>query len=97
MQVSSSGSDILRSYLVNGRDQSESTEGASNYTMQCPENKDDLRRFLGLVAYVCKFLENRAQLTAPLRELLKDDVRWCWNAVGMHYDVLESDQVLRTL
>ena len=50
--------------------------------MQCPENKDDLRRFLGLVAYVAKFLEDKAQLTAPLRELLKDDVPWCWNAVN---------------
>ena len=49
--------------------------------MQCPENKDDLRRFLGLFAYVAKFLKNKAQLTAPLRELLKDDVPWCWNAV----------------
>ena len=50
--------------------------------MQYPENKDDLRRFLGLVAHVAKFLENKAQLTAPLRELLKDDVPWCWNAVN---------------
>ena len=31
--------------------------------MQCPENKDDLRRFLGLVAYVAKFLKNKAHLS----------------------------------
>ena len=48
--------------------------------MQHPESKDDLRRFLGLVAYVAKFLEKKSQITAPLRELLKDDLIWCWNA-----------------
>ena len=56
--------------------------------MQCLENKDDLHRFLGFVAYVAKFLENKAQLTAPLRELLKDDVPWCWNAV--HEEALQQ-------
>ena len=94
MQVSSSGSDILRLYLVNGRDQSESTEGASNYTNAVSGNKDDLRRFLGLVAYVAKFLENKAQLTAQLRELLKDDVPWCWNAV--HEEALQQPKKMIT-
>eukprot|EP00118_Oscarella_pearsei_P011483 m.77541 g.77541 ORF g.77541 m.77541 type:complete len:265 (+) comp36043_c0_seq1:1651-2445(+) len=44
-----------------------------------PKCRDDLRRFLGLLAYVAKFLDNRSKETAPLRELLKDDVPWMWN------------------
>ena len=35
-----------------------------------------------------KFLENKAQLTAPLRELLKDDVPCGWNAV--HEEALQQ-------
>ena len=35
--------------------------------MQRPESTDDLRRFLGLVVYVAKFLEKKSQIKAPLR------------------------------
>ena len=46
-----------------------------------PKSKKDVRRFLGLVAYVVKFLDRQSQVAAPLRELLQDDVAWMWSLV----------------
>ena len=47
--------------------------------MTPPQNKDDLRRYLGMVAYLTKFLPGYSQVAAPLRELLKEDVTWYWS------------------
>ena len=44
--------------------------------MTSPQNKDDLRRYLGMVDYLTKFLPGYSQVAAPLRELLKEDVTW---------------------
>ena len=46
--------------------------------MKRPESKEEVRRLLGLVAYVAKFLPGHSQTSAPLRQLLKDDVTWQW-------------------
>lgn len=47
--------------------------------MPRPESRDDLRRFLGLVAYIAKFLDNKSQDTAPLQDLLREDIQWHWD------------------
>lgn len=43
-----------------------------------PQSKEDLQRFLGMIAYLAKFLPRHSQTSAPLRELLKQEVAWCW-------------------
>ena len=44
-----------------------------------PENVSELRRFLGMVNQMGKFIINLAELTQPLRELLKKNMKWQWN------------------
>jgi hypothetical protein len=45
-----------------------------------PENKEQLRSFLGLAEYVSKFIQNFAAKVIPLRELLKQNVKFMWEA-----------------
>jgi hypothetical protein len=47
--------------------------------MQPPKNVDALRRFLGLVNYLAKFLSNLSDVIQPLRNLMKKDVPWTWS------------------
>lgn len=42
--------------------------------MKRPESQEEVRRFLGLAAYVAKFIPGHSQVAAPLRELLRDDM-----------------------
>ena len=43
-----------------------------------PEDKRNLQRFLGMTNYLAKFIPDYSEATAPLRELLRQDVDWCW-------------------
>ena len=43
------------------------------HNMPTPQTKEDLRRFLGLVTYLGKFILNLSELDAALRDLLKTD------------------------
>jgi hypothetical protein len=45
-----------------------------------PENVADLRRLLGMVNHLAKFASHLAEISQPLRELLKKDVEWIWDA-----------------
>ncbi len=47
-------------------------------SMPAPINKDGVRRFLGFVTYLSKFLPNLSEVDAPLRQLLKTDVKYVW-------------------
>ncbi|KAK3103001.1 hypothetical protein FSP39_015684 [Pinctada imbricata] len=44
-----------------------------------PKSVKELQRFLGMVNYVGKFIQNQASITEPLRELLEKGVAWHWN------------------
>ena len=46
--------------------------------MSPPRNTTELRRFLGLANQLGKFSPNLAELSQPLRELLKKDRAWFW-------------------
>jgi transposase InsO family protein len=46
--------------------------------MSQPTNKSELRSFLGMVNYLTKWIPNCAVKTAPLRELLHDNIEWVW-------------------
>ena len=64
-----------------------------------PEDVTALRRFLGMVNQLMKFCPNLAELTKPLRDLLKRDTIWTWSieqqlAFDKVKDELSSDRVL---
>jgi len=43
-----------------------------------PQNVGQLRSFLGMTQYVAAFIQNYAALSAPLRNLTRQDVTWEW-------------------
>ena len=47
--------------------------------MPCPTDKQDLQRFMGMIAYLSKFIPNMAEESAPLRRLLEKNVQWHWS------------------
>lgn len=46
--------------------------------MPAPDSPEELRRFLGMVNYLHKFISNLSEKTAPQRELLRRDTHWSW-------------------
>ena len=48
--------------------------------MSSPTNRQELQTFLGLANYMGPFIPNLSTLTAPLRELLKEDNHFKWYA-----------------
>ena len=64
-----------------------------------PENKQQLRSFLGLLNYYSKFIPNLATILHPLNQLLRKDVHWEWtqecaNAFQQAKGSLVSSKVL---
>ncbi|KAE9160553.1 hypothetical protein PF005_g31595 [Phytophthora fragariae] len=45
-----------------------------------PSNVKELRQFLGLATYLCKYVSNYAGKIRPLSQLLKKDAAWVWTA-----------------
>ncbi|KAE8898963.1 hypothetical protein PF005_g29952 [Phytophthora fragariae] len=45
-----------------------------------PSNVKELRQFLGLPTYLCKYVSNYAGKIRPLSQLLKKDAAWLWTA-----------------
>ena len=43
-------------------------------------NLEELRRYLGVVNYLGKFLPNATNTLSPLQNLLKKDVSWTWSS-----------------
>ena len=48
-------------------------------SMPVPGSKEDVRRFLGFVQYLSKFIPNMSTVDAPLRDVMKRDVDLYWN------------------
>lgn len=46
--------------------------------MPVPKCVADVKRFLGMVNYIGKFSPNIAELTGPIRDLLKAENDWTW-------------------
>ena len=56
-----------------------------------PQNKRQLMRFLGMVGYYRKFCKNFATIAAPLTNLLKKAVKYCWNSQSQQsFDTLKG-------
>ena len=49
--------------------------------MPVPENKDDLRRILGMFTYLSQYIPTFSDKTSVLRDLLKQSSPWCWDEV----------------
>ena len=49
-----------------------------------PTNVHDVRSFLGMANYNCKYISDYAMVTAPLRHLTKKDAHFKWEAVHQH-------------
>ena len=52
------------------------TEAIRN--LKIPENINDLRRILGMINFITKFIPNAQNDLGPLNELLRKDAHWCW-------------------
>ncbi|CAB4023813.1 Hypothetical predicted protein [Paramuricea clavata] len=52
--------------------------------MTAPDGPKALQRFLGMVNYLHKFIDNFSEKTALLRQLLNKDTKWSWD---VHYQV----------
>ena len=48
-------------------------------SMPVPGSNEDVRRFLGFVQYLSKFIPNMSTVDAPLRDMMKRDVDFYWN------------------
>ena len=60
--------------------------------MPTPKDVADVRRFVGMVNYVGKFSPRIAELTQPLRELLKTDTDWEWGSMQQRaFDELRQE------
>lgn len=46
--------------------------------MDTPCNKKDVMRFLGMAKHLAQFIPNLSQISAPLRQLTRQDVLWEW-------------------
>ena len=47
--------------------------------METPKDKKELHTFLGMATYMSSFIPKLADHTAPLRDLLKENVEFVWN------------------
>ena len=68
--------------------------------MKEPSHITELREFIGLVQYLAKFLPNLSDVTEPLRNLTKQDVKWQWSdkeskAFNKTKELLTKEPVLR--
>lgn len=48
--------------------------------MPAPKDKKELETILGMVTYLSKFAPNLAEITKPLRDMLKNDVEFVWDS-----------------
>ena len=46
--------------------------------MPVPSDVPAVRRFLGMVTYLSKFVPRLTDLCEPLRRLIRRDAEWCW-------------------
>lgn len=50
------------------------------FNIETPTTAKQVQRLLGMVTYVSKFIPNCSKLTAPMRDLIKKDTTFVWDA-----------------
>lgn len=68
--------------------------------MPTPKNKNDVQKFLGMITYVGRFVNNLSELTKPLRDLLRNNIHFEWGssqtqAFKKLKDLITSEQTLK--
>lgn len=46
--------------------------------MATPTDKTELKRYLGMVKFLSQYIPHESEITAPLRNLLREEVTWSW-------------------
>ena len=56
------------------------TEEKTRAVKECtgPESKQEVKSFLGMIGYLQKFIPRYSSLTAPLREITRENVKFKW-------------------
>ncbi|XP_038151255.1 uncharacterized protein K02A2.6-like [Cyprinodon tularosa] len=54
------------------------TKTAAISAMPVPTDVTSLQRFLGMVNYLGKYIQNLSEIAAPLRQLTHKETAWCW-------------------
>ncbi|KAF9756144.1 Retrovirus-related Pol polyprotein from transposon opus, partial [Nosema granulosis] len=67
-------------------------EGFKNYKR--PENIEEVRRFLGIVNYYRKFIQNCAQKAEPINRLLRKEIKFEWKESQEEAFVLLKNEIL---
>ena len=67
--------------------------------MTAPTNPSEVRSLLGMTNFCARFIPNYSTISAPLRQLIKQDVPWSWtaehdNALQQLRDILTRDPVV---
>ena len=78
--------------FTNGGLKPDEAKVAAVKEMPTPDGPEALRRFLGMINYLHKFISNFSEKTAPLRKLLRNDVHWSWEpAQQQAFNTLKAD------
>lgn len=64
--------------------------------MPCPSTKQELQRFMGVIAYLTKFIPNMEEVSAPLHQPLEKNVQCHWNAKHQHSFETPKTVITRT-
>ena len=56
--------------------------------MPTPTDVRSLKRFLGMVNYLAKFLPNLSSISVPLRRIEVKDAKWCW--LPVHNEAIQK-------
>eukprot|EP00873_Tetraselmis_striata_P045393 jgi/Tetstr1/465657/TSEL_010303.t1 len=60
-------------------------------SLPAPKNVSDVRHFLGMATYYCRFLESFSLVKAPLTALTKKDAPWKWGAAEQQsFDAIKA-------
>jgi hypothetical protein len=70
--------------------------------MPRPTDVSSLRSYLGMVNHYQQFVKNMRFIRKPLDDLLKNDIKWCWDekceqAFGKIKDINYQNKKLNTL
>eukprot|EP00873_Tetraselmis_striata_P037385 jgi/Tetstr1/457649/TSEL_004230.t1 len=67
-------------YAVDYRVEPMADKVEANNSLPAPMNVSDVRHFLGMATYYCRFLESFSPVKAPLTALTEKDAPWKWGA-----------------
>ena len=75
---------FLEDRLTRNGVQPDDREVKAIHEMQRPETKEDVKRALGLINYLSRFIPHQSANNKALRSLLKEDTAWEWSTQHEH-------------